>query len=644
MGITIISENNSLEKTIIDGLRLLEQKGGFIPSKGKVLIVVDMLIPQPFPVSFNPDSLVVLINFLKSRGISEIYVLPVVFNGYSSDALLSNYGLKTWINHHNAILVDRSDVFDQKISQNLDGETDPTLEPSEVINEPNLSLFSQIDSIVLLSQLKQDPLFGFWASLPLFSVFSNSNTSKSPETYQEWIDRPSQSLSKEKPLLFINDGFSIIEQNGPCIGKRIKTTHLHRVYFGNDCLTLDWETLIDLGFDPKQNPFLKQINEEKFASSGNNVVKTPENIAKLDIKPIPKDLNLFKLPGLSLHLGNLSVADHHTLYLLLLRFQTILFKDLYNVGDWILLAGENPPEPNFTGKEYIVVFGNSAIQSTQDYAFRSILKSSLKEPLEILGFETGVTRILDGDELERAIIGKQAKLRRKNELFQSKIDHQISMIEEKEQTPSLKLLKLKKKKKLEKSTISFHYKLERIRLDLSYKHEKLRIQNKAPDVVLNSKVVELSNYQPIGLQNMLTIANFIPSKMIPTLTTFLDSMKTVYNFIEFDKKERTIQQKQQRSKLKAKITEINRPILPQIKSELKLAKQTYKEQIQKYKQNRKNALEELKPKFQPQIDNLKIEKKNYSKQKSLRSESVLLPESVSKDTQEEKPEGEKSNE
>ncbi|WP_371801631.1 hypothetical protein [Candidatus Lokiarchaeum ossiferum] len=644
MGITIISENNSLEKTIIDGLRLLEQKGGFIPSMGKVLIVVDMLIPQPFPVSFNPDSLVVLINFLKSRGISEIYVLPVVFNGYSSDALLSNYGLKTWINHHNAILVDRSDVFDQKISQNLDGATDPTLEPSEVINEPNLSLFSQIDSIVLLSQLKQDPLFGFWASLPLFSVFSNSNTSESPETYQEWIDRPTQSLSKEKPLLFINDGFSIVEQSGPCIGKRNKTTHLHRVYFGNDCFTLDWETLIDLGFDPKQNPFLKQINEEKFASSENNVVKTPENIAKLDIKPIPKDLNHFKLPGLSLHLGNLSFADHHTLYLLLLRFQTILFKDLYNVGDWILLAGENPPEPNFTGKEYIVVFGNSAIQSTQDYAFRSILKSSLKEPLEILGFETGVTRILDGDELERAIIGKQAKLRRKNELFQSKIDHQISMIEEKEQTPSLKLLKLKKKKKLEKSTISFHYKLERIRLDLSYKHEKLRIQNKAPDVILNSKVLDLSNYQPMGLQSMLTIANFIPSKMIPTLTTFLDSMKTVYNFIEFDKKERTLQQKQQRTKLKAKITEINRPILPQIKSELKLAKQTYKEQIQKYKQNRKKALEELKLKFQPQIDNLKIEKKNYSKQKSLRSESVLLPESVSKDTQEEKPEGDKSNE
>ena len=172
--------------------------------------------------------------------------------------------------------------------------------------------------------------------------------------------------------------------------------------------------------------------------------------------------------------------------------------------------------------------------------------------------------------------------------------------------------------------------------------------NKTADAGLKTmdwvQQVQVLGAGEIVLNCMNELAHFWPQKSIPTLTLDLQTMKNVFEFAPRDTKLKKKQQKLLKTRLKAKLAQLYRPILPQIKADLKIAKETYQGELNLWKQNRKNAKEEIKQKFDPKIKLLKSKKKALGKEVPQISSSISSSESIPEIDHEEQPGGGHSNE
>jgi len=436
LAVVVISEGDTPETTLRTGLGLFEKNSERIPEMGTILILIDCQLPQGHPATVNPNTLGTLISILKERGVKRILVLPGVLDRFSSKKTMNFLGLTDWIRGKGAELVDYNSLYQVPIQEDQSTRKDQdTTEPNFPKSISSSPLIESIDQILLLSQIRTDPIFGLRTSLPLLNYLispekrerSNlTNLSDSPintnnySFLQSWIQTVFKILSEKKPILIINDGFLVLEGNDPFIWGQFQPKRCNRMIISSDCVLADWITFSEFECDSSKNPFLHKAMEMKMVPKNPEIFRTNLDSQPMKLRIPEENLEQIKIQGLRMYLGKLTPDLKYSLHQFLNQLQTLFYKDAFNIGNWAIIAGVNPPEPECTGKEFFIVFGDSTISSTIDYHFRTVLKNSLKEPIEILGFKLGVTDILEGDALEREIMSQQAKIRRKREKKRSK--------------------------------------------------------------------------------------------------------------------------------------------------------------------------------------------------------------------------------
>ena len=314
----VIAEGLSPQKVLLEGLELLNSKLEFSHDH-TVLIIIDFPIPTSTPASVNPNTLGALISYLKGQKVNRILIYPATLEGVNSDVALKMHGLDKFIQQKGGELINRMQLFSPQKVETNNGET--SFYPP---------LIFQIDDYVIISQLRTDPRWQIHAAISTMQHFlphdkrfdrsflppnqnqkplsSPSNQDSSDFSTHPEIDAIQNILRWKKPALVINDGFLMLDGNGPFLWRKPSVQTPHRIFLSTDIFAVDWITLQHFGFDPMSSPGL--IGEKFLESLGAQIemVTSSSLSSPSPLRFAEQELEKIRIHGLSLYLGDLS--DH----------------------------------------------------------------------------------------------------------------------------------------------------------------------------------------------------------------------------------------------------------------------------------------------------------------------------------------------
>jgi uncharacterized protein (DUF362 family) len=648
----IIAEGLTPTETLEKGLEKLKGFSDTLPENGTILILMDFLIPEGTPATINPESLGFLIKYLKNINNNRILVLPGTMCGVDQKKALQTTGLIDYILFKGAETVSYQQLYEVP---SLSVENSKAKSKSESISESNdttsantniskAPLINEIDSFIVLTQIRTDPILKLRTALSLLSfgkppinrktiskssiVPDENKTSETQDIFWDnWIKRSFEAYNWKAPILVINDAFNILEGNSPFIGINTTLQRTNKMILSNNIFAADWATLELFGLNPIENEFVKKAIDEglikdDFSKTLNiirmenlrnikdtNDGKGTKNSRLVLFNPAESKLGNIKIRGLTVYQGVISQTDHYNLLLLLYQLQTLFYKDATNLETWAILVGKNPPEPK--NEKYLLIYGDDAITTTEKSDFRTITK--MKE-------------VLDEEQLQKAIYRKQAKIRTK--MDKQEIKTQIIIedtIGQKEDPLDRELSTLFEKQALELKLSKFRNKIDKYRINFTAKNKKRAVQNKIPKVVLNRNILEINNIQCYGWDSFLSIVNFWRKDLIPTLNLFIESAKIYYDFPLYNKKIIKTQWKLLKSELNAGIKELYTPIMPKIKQELAEIIDEQKKLLSETKNEFEEELGKIKNEFTPKITDLKTKIKNSSPKKEKKKKPKKIP-------------------
>ncbi len=638
MSSVIISQGDNPENTLKKGLALYEEKSGVIPKSRKVLILCDCQIPQGYPASVNPDTLASLISYLVNRDISEIYVLAGSMINFDPIKNLQALGLDSFITSKGAKIIEYHQLYHSSLKQSqISTDKDENIK-SAVIND--IPLINQIDQIIILAQIKTDPLISLSSSLPLLKFLIEPEKRITEKgVLKSWIDLSFQVLLEKKPTLFINDCFNVLDGNGPFLWKSPHSQKIGTILISSNAALLDKETHFYLGMNPEENPFIAKANELDIIPRKHKIYSTDQDKKKgkkdsnkkNSIKLPEKNLKNIYVPKLKLYLGELDTDLQYSLTLFLYSLQILFIKDGYNLEDWAIIAGKNPKLPILSGKEYLIVFGDATINSTKNSEFRSISKKKLSEPFEFMGIKFGDNTLLKGEKLEWEIGQKQRLIRRKMEkkrslyeIIISDLKNNISSIENDKNILGNEL-------KLELSNANYRFKIEQCKLHINNKYEIMEFKHRIPDSVMNKKIIDIPGNVPLLWDALYYLNISLKKSLIPTLNLNINAYENLYHFPTINKKIKKSQWKELNNNLKKKIKEKKATLIPDIKKKIHILQYDEKISIQLMKdeldENKKRIMAKYNPLIKEKKDLLKIEKKkilNSKKNKLKLSQNKII--------------------
>ena len=628
----VISEAQSPATTLTAGLALLEESGEkiqFSEEAGKVLILIDTLLPEGAPSTVNPDTLGALIAFLKTKGASEIFILPGVLPGMKQENVLDFLGLKDYLENMGAFIITYSDFEpnhptpsvkesniqeeQQSISTNDNEGTDAINESSILAMRKEIPTLDQYNALIILAQVRTDPVFGLRTTIPLISSLQQ----EIPTSSTDDIDRVQGIIKQHPPTLVINDAFYFLEGNGPFIQHKTRMIKPQRMIITTDIMAADWVTLSHFGLETASHPYLSGNKPDFTLVTTKGISKPPDfQAAETDPTQIP-------IRGLKLFLGEMTEGVRQALVYFLSRLQTLFFKDATNLENWAILAGTNPPEPG--DAKNILLFGDNAITSTRDHKFRTIVKKK---------------DILEGDDLEKAIYRKQAKIQVKMDKAQLKSQTIIEdIIANKEDLLDRQVSELEQNQKLQLKLQKLKHKSAALRINLPSKYEKRKAQNTIPKVKLNTGLIEVPGNPPTICNSLQPLYYNWAEYKVPLLHFYVDMMKQVYDFPNYDLKFYKDKWKAMKQELKIALEQQYAPLEPEVKAALAKIKAEKKAALLKLKGENKEALEKIKAEFGEKIkkvEDLIAAEKVYEKAaKKAAKEQDFPDEDITESTEEE---------
>jgi len=296
-----------------------------------------------------------------------------------------------------------------------------------------------------------DPLFQFTSSiLNSFSLIPHYNQEIEVPTSE---DQPSGRDGYKKQLtakivdvfsikipdLIINDLFYVLEGAGPSIYEDSRLKKTSTMILGNNAVSVDYVTMKVLNLEKDNNDLLNLATARGLGPAEISKItilgESIENVSQ-DIKNCPDNLRDIDLINFNLQIGDICSACFKQAYHLLNLIKTFMIKDQKYLPSTDLLVGENPP--SIDDSHACLVFGDCAIKSTKDYAFRTkkIEKTTRKgktnvkvkpnkKVLEIVGCPPDINDTFDA-MLDYYRKSKMPCLYLLNELMSSKIHEDLN--------------------------------------------------------------------------------------------------------------------------------------------------------------------------------------------------------------------------
>ncbi|MFX1570515.1 MAG: DUF362 domain-containing protein [Promethearchaeota archaeon] len=395
----VISKAETPKESLIKGIEILGGISKFIGNEDQVFIKFNLNLPGGFPTNTNFEVIEGLIKSCKEAGASKIYLGSFPVKGIPINVISEILSLKEYFNSIGAELVflDNSNYYGKK-EVNLeqlkkikrDSFTKVNLNDNDY-SIPNIILNS--DKFISVNQVNVNPLFKInLALLNSYSIIPSKsrevkNNENSIHEYnsknqykKDFISNILKIYTVKQPDLVVNDLFYILDGAGPFIYKDSNLRKTKLMIIGNDTISVDLVTLKLLNIEPNDNDLIKQARTMDFTVPEISNIKIlgekiEENRVNIDLC-VPKIENI-KLQNISTYPGNYCSGCYKQAYHFLNFMKTYMVKDLKYNPDNCFLIGENPLVPDKSGN--IILFGDCAINSTENYKFRKIVIENKKQ-------------------------------------------------------------------------------------------------------------------------------------------------------------------------------------------------------------------------------------------------------------------------
>ncbi|MHA1474422.1 MAG: hypothetical protein ACTSQ5_04475 [Promethearchaeota archaeon] len=582
----VIAEGNNATESLNNGLNLIGGLSKFISKEDNVLILIDLQCPFTNPSSINQETFNALLSNIKSIGVTKIQILPGVMWGIDQKKAMKSLGLEDLIQNY--------------------GATSITYEELYKFSAP---IIEEVTKIICLTQIKTEPLWTLTcSSFMLWNLKSPNRRWKNISNYNadfedERVQHVFEYLERKIPTLYINDCYFLLTGNGPIAWNTTKCVKTNKIIISDNIMAIDWITYEYFELDPTINSFLRKASELNLIdrNSINLIPQVQIEIPSFKFSETePTNINL---EGLTIYLGDLNSSERYALLQFLFMLKNLFLKAASNFGNWAIIVGDNPPDPEINCD--IIVFGDSAIKSTKKYKFRTISGKTF-ELINLMGFEIGIGETLEGDELEKAILIQQRKIRQKIEKTRKKYGGLISTLNNLVQTSDAdakgdkEATKLKLQMKMELKINKYQYQIEKLRTNIIAKHKKQSIQNEILDLAFNERVLEIPGNPPLGWDSLIFLTHFWQNKQIATLKLFIQISREYYTFPKYNKRKIKADLNDLKKKLKKREKEKNKPLKSKNKSELKKKEYELKNNLKKLELDFKKNVKRIKKKYIPE--------------------------------------------
>ncbi len=381
-----IIKSSSPSEAITDGVEKLGGISVFVEKGDQVFVKINLRTPSGFPVNTNFDTIKAIINLCKEAEAKKIFVGSYPLNGLKIDSIAKTLGIQSYIENLGAefVFLDDQNKYPLK-SVEISGKT---------IEFPKVILES--DRLILLNQVSVDPLFKCTISLlNSYSLVSNQfqKIQKNVRSGKDYLhlDQYKQDLitnilnvfSVKKPSLVINDLFYLLEGAGPFIYKDSNLMRTNLIVVGNDAVAVDLTTLRLLEIDLLSSDILLEARNRSLGITDiSNIKLIGENLEaiKLTVDFCVSKLEDINFKNTYVKSGRLCSGCFNEAYHLLNLMKTHMTKDLKYIIKQSFLIGEKPSKPE--SLENIILFGDCAIESTENREFRKIIITNSKDYLE----------------------------------------------------------------------------------------------------------------------------------------------------------------------------------------------------------------------------------------------------------------------
>ncbi len=585
----------AMEKSIVG---IVEQEQGW----NSIDLGLETVLPKQI-WDFQDESCVILLNLdfpmlidklgflnqfekfiiaLKHRGFSTLYLSMAFSFDFSLDFCIEQTGLQIIINRYNLTLL-------EKLPVELNSSQENSHFQAKTVKSP-------ISHYIIWTQNRLDPYWGVHCSfsslvnyfkqnfnlIQFFTRFSRPLFDVLPRSDSGWISLVHKFIKLHPPLLVVNNCWNIsTSPNSLGLGERTQNA-IKKYIIANDIYAADIKLFHHLDLFSEEELREKGIFSifKDFSSEFYDTVEigTPSENPVYRIQYTNK-ISMKNLKC-SFYFGEIEPFQQSALYDFLSMMDAMSAKDGINLENFNIIAGKNPPLPPNSSKIVYIVFGNEAIESTQNASFRKLSSRDLKEAINILGYEFGNKKVYDGIDLERLIHNKTKKYRKKIQNLRKKWERAKNLYNEEKQEGKLPIVMIQKYNKekfeIDKMILKLQLKLDLKRIQLEYQNEQLKFKFQRDDFILNPKVLEIPGNQPNALDCLKLIPIIMKKELIPTYRIYLEFISTFYNFKE-QKLENVRRNYKNRLKiLKKASNEANKKKSPLIKEELTKLKRNFK--------------------------------------------------------------------
>ncbi|TXT64417.1 MAG: hypothetical protein BAJALOKI3v1_210004 [Promethearchaeota archaeon] len=378
----------------------IESLGGireFVQEGDIVFLKISLRLPFGFPTNSNLDLIKKVIELCGQANPKKIYVSSFPAGSITLAKFDDLMDLEEYFRNLGAefIYLDNSDIYrtNSVKSEELKKIKENTLQKVKFDNEtveiPKIILDS--DKVININQVNVAPnnictisLINQYSILPYHH--RNLDCAGREKTkiiekklyLKDQINRILETYLIKKPTLTINDLFYVLEGAGPFIYKDSNLKKTYLLVVGTDSIAVDVITLMLMNIETSKSSLLVEaVNREigpKLLSDIELVgLDLDEN--KFEIKMCEKDLSKIKIQNLHTHCGKMCSGCFSKAYHLLHIIKSYLIKDLKYIGNNNIVVGLKPPE--LSTENDIILFGDCAIESTEDYNFRTLKKKTL---------------------------------------------------------------------------------------------------------------------------------------------------------------------------------------------------------------------------------------------------------------------------
>lgn len=382
------------------GFEMLGGISKHVKDGDQVFIKFNLILSQGFPTNTNFDTLGAVIKSCIEAGAKKIYLGGYPTMGTSIKEISDALGIERYFKSLGAELafLDNSNYYNQeKLSLEQLQEIKRNSFSKIEVNDKEYEVpkvITDSDKLISVNQVNVNPIFKYNLSiLNSFSMVPNKYQ-KIEKIVQEGkdyfaLDQYKQDLisnifniySIKKPNIVVNDLFYILESAGPCVYKDSKLKKTGHVIVGNDAVAVDLVTLKIMNDEALSHELIMEARERGFGNADlSKIIIHGEDLKDLiiDVEECVAKLADINVNNVSIKQGQICSGCHESAYHLLNLMKTKMLKDLKYLSSHSFLIGENPLEPN-DNQDHIILFGDCAINTTQDRDFRKITKETKKK-------------------------------------------------------------------------------------------------------------------------------------------------------------------------------------------------------------------------------------------------------------------------